>query len=205
MGREKKKALIITPYTLLAHTLATFIKEVAPEVATTVISSWDSDVHTLHDPQLLLLITDPLQIHYDPKLLYQIKKRESPLFVVSLQTTLNTTPHLNYLFDQTITPLLEPEQVKAILKQFLHPAKSTTPQPTLTAREIEVMRLLVVGNTMKEIAAQLSLSVHTVHTHRKNLSQKLGIRSVAGMAIYAAAHHYIDPKAFFKKKDNPPK
>lgn len=55
----------------------------------------------------------------------------------------------------------------------------------LSAREKEVLRLLVEGKINKEIADELCISVNTVITHRKNISAKTGIKSVSGLSIYA--------------------
>lgn len=62
----------------------------------------------------------------------------------------------------------------------------------LTAREIDVLILLAKGMMSKEIAAQLNLSVHTVTTHRKNITRKTGIKSVAGLAVYAMLNNLTD-------------
>lgn len=55
----------------------------------------------------------------------------------------------------------------------------------LSAREKEVLRLLVAGKINKEIADELCISINTVITHRKNITAKTGIKSVSGLSIYA--------------------
>ena len=67
---------------------------------------------------------------------------------------------------------------------------------TLSVREIELLKLLVSGNSNKEIANQLNISINTVITHRKNISQKTGIKSVSGLAIYAVVNNIIDIESF---------
>lgn len=54
-----------------------------------------------------------------------------------------------------------------------------------TQREIDVIKCLVMGKSNKEVADALNISVHTVVSHRKNIFDKLGIKSVAGLTIYA--------------------
>lgn len=67
-----------------------------------------------------------------------------------------------------------------------HPAAAP-----LTPREQEVLRLIVAGRINKEIATSLGVSLTTVITHRKNLSEKLGIKSVSGLTIYAVMHGLV--------------
>lgn len=55
----------------------------------------------------------------------------------------------------------------------------------LSDREKEVLVLVSRGLSSKAIADQLNISIHTVNSHRKNITQKTGIRSVAGLAVYA--------------------
>lgn len=61
----------------------------------------------------------------------------------------------------------------------------------LSQREKEIVVCVVRGLTNKEIADELFLSVHTVITHRRNISRKLQIHSVAGLTIYAIANKLI--------------
>ncbi len=62
----------------------------------------------------------------------------------------------------------------------------------LSPREIEVAKLLIEGLINKEIAQRLSISITTVISHRKNIFEKLGIRSVAGLTIYALMKGYVE-------------
>ena len=67
-----------------------------------------------------------------------------------------------------------------------------TVQPSLTQREIDVLRLVVAGLLNKQIAQRLDVALTTVISHRRNLVRKLGIRSVAGLTIYAVTKGYVD-------------
>jgi len=63
---------------------------------------------------------------------------------------------------------------------------------TLTSREVEVLKLIVQGNTNRQIAGLLSLSVRTVESHRANIMSKLNLRSRVELVRYAAAHGLMD-------------
>ena len=62
----------------------------------------------------------------------------------------------------------------------------------LSDRELEVMSLIVQGFINKEIAEKLNISLATVVTHRKNIMDKLGMKSVSALTIYAVTHGYVD-------------
>lgn len=55
----------------------------------------------------------------------------------------------------------------------------------LTARELEILRLIVDGKSNKEIATELDLSVNTVSAHRANMMDALGIHKTAELVVYA--------------------
>lgn len=61
----------------------------------------------------------------------------------------------------------------------------------LTQRENDIVRCIALGKTNKEIADSLFISPHTVITHRKNITQKLGIKSVSGLTVFAILNNLI--------------
>ena len=62
----------------------------------------------------------------------------------------------------------------------------------LSEREQAVLVLVAKGLANKEIADKLNISVHTVISHRKNITHKTGIKSVAGLTVYAMLNGLID-------------
>ena len=62
----------------------------------------------------------------------------------------------------------------------------------LTRRETAVLIEVAKGYSNKEIANRLNVSVFTVTTHRKNIVRKTGIKSVAGLTVYALLNNLID-------------
>ncbi len=76
------------------------------------------------------------------------------------------------------------------------PSATATPaEYELSNRETAVLVLVAKGLTNKEIADHLNVSPHTVMSHRKNIVHKTGIKSVAGLTVYAMLHNLIDESA----------
>jgi two-component system response regulator NreC len=83
---------------------------------------------------------------------------------------------------------LSPRMLSQLVDDFRTRIKSATRLPrfaTLTTREREVLKLLAEGNSVKEIACDLSLSVKTVEAHKFNLMRKLDIHNKAQLVQYA--------------------
>lgn len=64
----------------------------------------------------------------------------------------------------------------------------------LSEREIDVLKTVASGYSNKEIADKLCISINTVITHRKNITEKLGIKTIAGLTVYAMMNNYITPE-----------
>lgn len=61
----------------------------------------------------------------------------------------------------------------------------------ISQRELDVLRLVALGYMNKEIADKLNISLNTVLTHRKNITAKLGIKTVSGLTFYCITNGYI--------------
>ena len=64
-------------------------------------------------------------------------------------------------------------------------------EPALSARELEVLQLIVNGKSNKDIAAVLNLSANTVAVHRANIMQTLDIHNTAELVVYAIRHGLV--------------
>ena len=63
---------------------------------------------------------------------------------------------------------------------------------TLSNRELLVLRMIASGKTIKEISAELALSVKTVATYRSRISEKMGLSTNVEFARYALRHGLVD-------------
>jgi len=80
---------------------------------------------------------------------------------------------------------LSPEVSTVVVQEFQREIGRSAGAAALSVRETEVLKLIADGETTKEIAYALEISVKTVETHRNNLMTKLGVTSVAGLTKYA--------------------
>lgn len=87
---------------------------------------------------------------------------------------------------------VHPAMTRALLQQPVTTEhRRSAPANPLTRREIDVLRLLAKGNTNRQIALHLALSMRTVENHRANLMGKLGVASRVELVNYAEEHDLI--------------
>jgi DNA-binding NarL/FixJ family response regulator len=140
-------------------------------------------------PQSKVLI---LSMHTDPALIMQ---------------ALESGAHGYLLKDTTATELAHALEALRNNERYLSPAiahtvitqaltrNQKTPDPAdshnLTARQLEILRLIVRGKSTREIANGLGLSVKTVETHRSQIMKRLQIYDVAGLVLFAVREQII--------------
>src|SRR5260370_16638232 len=77
---------------------------------------------------------------------------------------------------------------KVLLEDYMRKLKRTGAEDSydlLTPREREILQLVAEGKSNKEVAAMLNLSVYTVETHRSNIMEKLKLKSLPELILYA--------------------
>lgn len=94
--------------------------------------------------------------------------------------------------ENDIVTTFQKKRSRPLRLAFLTMAEEERQPELLSKREQEVLGLVAQGLMNKEIADKLSISLTTVISHRKNLSAKLGIHSLAGLTVYAYTHGYLD-------------
>jgi len=138
-------------------------------------------------PDLIVLF---LTMHEDESLLHEALRAGGAGYVIKRteESEIIRAIHATSRGDIYVHP--------AMTRALLHKPVTTEhrrglPGITLTRRELDVLRLLVKGNTNRQIAGVLGLSIRTVENHRANLMGKLGIDSRVELVSYAEEHHLL--------------
>lgn len=136
-----------------------------------------------------ILLVDVKHEGYVRKHLKFFRKRN--ISVVGLnfsdQTLLDAT-----VFDELLLQTDSQLQLFSKLSRLVIPKNKTRTNHRLSTREIDVLKLVALGQSNRQIAENLFISIHTVITHRKHITAKLGIKSISGLTLYAAVNHLID-------------
>lgn len=90
---------------------------------------------------------------------------------------------------------LSPKVSRVVVQAYLEGRRAA--EDPLTLREREVLQLVAEGNTTKDIAVNLDLSVKTAEFYRSRVMNKLGIHNTAGLVRYAIRHRVVELAAAF--------
>ena len=192
--QQRPKIAIIDPNTLAVLGLKQLLQNVMPIMSVETFGSM-SEFMANHPEQFF---------HYFVSMNIVLENR--PFFTEHRRQTIVLTLSLeggNQLSEFHSICINVPEQtlVRSILalQQHAHaqgknlpPLPQVLQQKILSDREIEVMSLIVQGYINKQIADKLHIGLSTVVTHRKNIMEKLGMKSVSALTIYAVMHGYVD-------------
>lgn len=147
-----------------------------------------------------LALINPSQIQNKNKEFFSIKKNYPGIVWIAL---------VYNFFDQQLLALFEKtinitdssdsitEQIRNLSNSDAH-HHIDSEHEQLSEREIDVLKQIIKGFSNKEIADNLNISIHTVISHRKNISQKTGIKSQSGLTIYAISNKIILLEDFSK-------
>ena len=181
---------IIEQNTLAALGLRTIIEELIPDAVIRTFASFGQLTDDTPDMYAHYFVS--AQIYFAHTAFFLERKPKTIVLSSGEQPQLNGVPTLDCTLPQD-------RLVKTIvsLRRYghrpnAHPAVSNT-EHDLSPREIEVLVLVTKGYINKEIAERLNISLTTVISHRKNITEKLGIKSVSALAIYAVMHGYVNP------------
>ena len=183
---------IIERNTLTALGLQTILEELIPQAVIRVFHSFEELIDDTPDMYAHYFVSTAIYFEHTA---FFLERRPKSIVLSAGESQIPIgVPVLN-------TFLPQEKLIKAFMNmrdrghEMTHHRTKPQPQgdtPTLSTREIEVLVLVTKGYINKEIADKLNIGLTTVISHRKNITEKLGIKSVSGLAIYAVMNGYID-------------
>lgn len=181
---------IVEPSVIIRNGIVSVLKRLNLDIDIVEISDMPQLQSLLekHNPDVVII--DPTQIGMFS--LQHIKENLSgSKKFIALQSNLADASALKG-YDEFITLYDSAEQIKTKVESVISENKQDdSDKQELSQREKEIVSCIVKGLTNKQIAEVLHLSVHTVMTHRRNISGKLQIHSSAGLAIYAIVNKLV--------------
>ena len=190
----RPKIAIIDPNTLAAMGLKQMLQNVMPIMTVDAFGSFTELKSNHPDQYFHYFVSTAIVLENKPFFLE--RRRKTIVLTISLDTMSQLSDFhclcINVPEQELVRSLLMLEQHAHGQGQNLPPMPMVLSQKILSDREIEVMSLIVQGYINKEIAEKLNIGLATVITHRKNLMEKLGMKSVSALTIYAVMHGYVD-------------
>ena len=181
---------IVEPSVIIRNGIVSVLKRLNLDIDIVEISDMPQLQSLLekHNPDVVII--DPTQIGMIS--LQHIKENLSgSKKFIALQSNLADASALKG-YDEFISLYDTAEQIKTKVESVISENKQDdSDKQELSQREKEIVSCIVKGLTNKQIAEVLHLSVHTVMTHRRNISGKLQIHSSAGLAIYAIVNKLV--------------
>jgi len=191
---ERPRIAIVDTNTLAAMGLKQILQNVMPIMTVDTFGSF-AELQSGH-PDAYFHYFAAMSIVLERKEFFLANRRKTIVLTLSLDTMSQLSDFhclcVNVPEQQLVRSLLALEQRAHGEGKNLPSMPDIISRKILTDREIEVMSLIVQGFINKEIAEQLNIGLATVITHRKNIMDKLGLRSVSALTIYAVMHGYVD-------------
>ena len=189
----KTNILIIEEYQLLFEGLKKILTDGNKDVIIWWAKSTKSAEVILEKQHITIAIANPLLLKTEESLFCKFKDHFPNVRWVAFVHDYVPNDQLN-AFVATLEIGQEPSLIRSIFQKAIFDNREDRPKDKsshLSEREINVLKLLIDGYSNKEVADKLSLSTHTVISHRKNISIKTGIKSLAGLTIYAILNNII--------------
>ncbi|MDE1167643.1 MAG: response regulator transcription factor [Pseudomonas sp.] len=134
-----------------------------------------------------------LSMHTDPALIMQALEMGAHGYLLKDTTAIELEQALDAL--RSNERYLSPAIAHTVINQALVRAQGSKADAVdnhnLTARQLEILRLIVRGKSTREIANGLGLSIKTVETHRSQIMKRLQIFDVAGLVLFAVRERII--------------
>lgn len=195
MKTHAKKVLLIVPSKIVARGIEAVLSELGEFRVEGILTDLShASQMRLRNIDADVIILDPVVFDFVSRSSVRSHISEySDAAVVGLQT-IPMDDEQKKQYDALIGLNDDPVLIVRKLRESLDSRQdnSETEEYDLSAREKEILVCVAKGMLNKEIADACNLSIHTVITHRKNITRKTGIKTVAGLTVYALLNNLID-------------
>jgi len=194
MTQGRPKLAIVDSNTLAVIGLRQVLLDVAPIAVVDTFGSFAELASSKPDEYFHYFVAMDIVLANRP--FFTERQRKTIVLTLSLTDTAQLSGFHALCINQPEKQMIR--QLLMLVRHGHHEGKDMPPMPhvmqqsILTNREIEVMSLIVQGLLNKEVADRLGIGLSTVITHRKNIMDKLGMKSVSALTIYAVMHGYVD-------------
>ena len=191
----RNRVIICETSEIIANGLADIIDGMAQFDVVARIDSPEHLSERILSTDANVLVINPALLGYQNKeFLSDLVKEHPNLITVALLTSC--------LDHSSLTPYVGVIEIndskQKILNKFAEWGADPNPKKNddveLSKRETDVLVAVAKGMMNKEIADQMNISIHTVISHRKNITRKTGLKSVSGLTVYALLNNLIDEK-----------
>jgi DNA-binding NarL/FixJ family response regulator len=191
----KKRILLIEKSPIVAAGFTEILQKRATFEVTGVADSLNRITERIIVDRPDLIVINPILIDYSKRNTFRSLFQDSPKIpIVALVYS-----YFDQQWLKSFNGVIEINEEEAKIDSLLNDALQSNVEQSentdlyeLSDREREVLVELSKGLTNKEIAEKLHISVHTAITHRKNIIKKTGIKSVAGLTVYAMLNNLIE-------------
>ena len=195
MNREGKYRIVLIEPSEIVATGITAILDKSPDFTV---------VHTLSNPGYFNTNTDVDIIIINPSVIDYNDRLDIRSYLGGTNATIVALTHSNYeesvlrQYDECIGIYDNAQRIYQKLKSAMeeNAGNPKSDLNELSSRERDILTAVAKGKTNKEIADEFNISIYTVISHRRNISQKLGINSIPGLTVYAIMNKLVDISDF---------
>ena len=195
---EKKKIILITPSKIIARGINAILSDYGDFRLEAILSDISREnENVLKNTSVDIIIIDTGLWGYSSRRQFRSLISEYSDAAIIGVNTLALDEESKKLYDELFSIYDAPSVIINKLRAANTSERELSEQNKneLSIREQEILVCVAKGMLNKEIADKFNISIHTVITHRKNITKKTGIKTVAGLTVYALLNNLIDPNS----------
>lgn len=192
-SKSKIKVAIVEPHIMIGKGLQLMFEEMKDfEVVTLVTGSCQYFMERVIVGHPDVLVINPSILDYKKRGDVNHLMEETHCSVIAALVYQYIEPDILKQYHVVVDVSDDQIRLGGKFRKLIQSEKAEIETSELTSREKEILISVSKGMPNKEIADKYNLSIHTVITHRKNITKKTGIKSVSGLTVYSILNNLID-------------